>query len=133
VKEIALQTILSSNNSGFTLIEVMVAMVIMLVGLLGLLQSVNIATEHNLKNQLREEATRVAENTMNDMRTSTFTSVFNQFTTASSKIRNSSKEYFVRRTVTAMSTGSREYQVDVKWKYKNYSATHSIISVRGLQ
>jgi len=124
---------LSLNKSGFTLIEVMVEMVIMLIGLLGLLQSVNIATEFNLKNQLREEATRIAENTMNDMRTSPFAAVFNPLTTASSRVRNSQKEYVVRRSVTAMSTGSREYQVDVKWKFKNYSATHSILSVRGAQ
>lgn len=111
----------------------MVAMVIMLIGLLGLLQSVNLATEVNLKNQLRDEATRIAESTMNGMRTSPFAAVFTPLTTAPSKIRNSQKEYVVRRSVTAMSTGSREYQVDVKWKYKNYSATHSILSVRGAQ
>jgi type IV pilus assembly protein PilV len=126
-------TTLSSNRSGFTLIEVMVAMVIMLVGLLGLLQSVNIATEYNLKNHLRDEAGRIAQNTMDDMRTSPFGSVFNPITTVQSRIRNSQKGYTVRRTVTAMSTGSREYQVGVRWKYKNYSATHSIVSVRGPQ
>ena len=51
----------SSSSSGFTLIEVMVAMVITLVGLLGLLQSVNLATEHNIKNALRDEAVQVGE------------------------------------------------------------------------
>lgn len=125
---------LSLNKSGFTLIEVMVAMVIMLIGLLGLLQSVNIATEFNLKNHLREEATRIAENTMNDMRTSPFEAVFNPVTTVPSKIRNSSKGYTVRRSkANTGSLGSLEYQVDVIWKYKNYSATHSILSVRGAQ
>lgn len=127
---------LSSNKSfqsGFTLIEVMVAMLIMLVGLLGLLQAVNIATDVNLKNHLRAEVTSIAENTMNDMRTSPFTATFTQLTTAPSKIRNTAKNYTVRRTVNAMSTGSLEYQVDVRWSYKNYSATHSIVSVRGVQ
>jgi len=110
----------------------MVAMVIMLIGLLGLLQSVNVATEFNLKNHLRDEATRVAENIMNDMKTGPFDRNYNNFTTVPSKIRNTAKGYSVRRTNTAMST-SKEYQVDVKWKYKDYSATHSIVSVRGAQ
>lgn len=122
--------ILSSNRSGFTLIEVMVAMVIMLVGLLGLLQSVNLATEVNLKNHLRDEATRVAETVMNEMRTAPFEANYSNFTTVASKIRNSAKGYRVRRTSTNLSD-SKEYQVDVRWKYKNYSATHSIVSVRG--
>lgn len=111
----------------------MVAMVIMLIGLLGLLQSVNIATEYNLKNHIREEVTRVAESTMNDMRTSPIGTVFSPMTTAPSKIRNLSRGYVVRRRVNAMTSGSREYQVDVKWKYKNYTATHTIVSVRGPQ
>lgn len=108
----------------------MVAMVIMLIGLLGLLQSVNIATEVNLKNHLRDEATRVAETIINDMRTAPFERTYNNFTTVPSRVRNSAKGYRVRRTSTAMST-SNEYQVDVRWKYKNYSAIHSIVSVRG--
>jgi len=123
---------LSSNKGGFTLIEVMVAMVIMLVGLLGLLQSVNLATEVNLKSHLRDEATRIAETVMNEMRTAPFERSYNNFTTVPSRIRNSAKGYTVRRTDTALSD-SKEYQVDVRWKYKNYSATHSIVSVRGVQ
>ena len=122
--------ILSSNKSGFTLIEVMVAMVIMLIGLLGLLQSVNLASEVNLKNHLRDEATRVAESIMNDMITGPFERNYNNFTTVPSRVRNSAKGYSVRRTNADLST-SKEYQVDVRWKYKNYSATHSIVSVRG--
>lgn len=109
----------------------MVAMVIMLVGLLGLLQSVNLATEVNLKNHLRDEATRVAETIMNDMRTRPFGTVYNNFTTVPSKIRNSAKGYTVRRTATSSRPDSEEYQVDVSWNYKNYSTTHSIVSVRG--
>lgn len=122
--------ILSSNRAGFTLIEVMVAMVIMLIGLLGLLQSVNVATEVNLKNHLRDEATRVAETIINDMRTAPFERTYDNFTTVPSRVRNSAKGYTVRRTDTDLSF-SKEYQVDVRWKYKNYSAIHSIVSVRG--
>jgi type IV pilus assembly protein PilV len=110
----------------------MVAMVIMMVGLLGLLQSVNIATDVNLKNHLRDDAARVAEGVMNDMRTSPFDAVFNPLTAVPSRLRNSNKVYSVRRSVTDMTT-SKKYQVTVKWAYKNYSVSQSIVSVRGPQ
>lgn len=121
-----------SNKSGFTLVELMAAMLIMMVGVVGLLQAVMIATEHNLKNQIREEVTRIADSTMNDMRTGIFEAVTTSSPyTVPSNIRNTSRRYTVRKTVAAMGSGSRQYQVDVSWKYKNYSATHSIVSVRG--
>lgn len=125
--------ILSQNNSGFTLIELMAAMVIMLVGLLGMLKSVTVALEYNLKNHQREEVVRVAEDIMNGMRTQPFAAVFTPITTVSSKLRTGNGRYRVTRTVSAMSSGSKQYQVDVRSAFKNVSTTHSIVSVRGVQ
>lgn len=125
--------ILSRNNSGFTLIELMAAMVIMLVGLLGMLKSVTVALEYNLRNHQREEVVRVAEDIMNGMRTQPFAAVFTPTTTVSSKLRTGNGRYSVTRTVSAMSSGSKQYQVDVRSAFKNFSTTHSIVSVRGIQ
>jgi type IV pilus assembly protein PilV len=106
-------------------------MVIMLVGLLGLLQSVNIAMEYNLKNQMRNEVVRVAQDAMNDMRSRAFNSVSSKTTTVPSSLRNINRTYSVKRTVLFTGTSSsRKYQVDVRWKYKNVSTTHSVMSVR---
>lgn len=54
-----------SSNRGFTLVEMLVAMVIILVALLGLVQATLLSIEHNLKNLLRDEAVRLAEEQMN--------------------------------------------------------------------
>lgn len=125
------QTKLSLSNSGFTLVEVLAAMVIMLVGLLGLFHSVNIAMEHNLKNQMRGEVVRVAQDTMNDMRSRPFDTVFNPTTTVPTSLRNINRTYTVNRSViSAGSDISRKYQVDVRWRYKNVSTTHSVMTVR---
>lgn len=124
-------TISMQNNSGFTLVELLVAMVIMLVGLLGLLQSVNIAMEYNLKNQMRNEVVRVAQDAMNDMRSRTFDAVSSKTTTVPTSLRNINRTYTVKRSVSSAGTDvSRKYQVDVTWAYKNVSTTHSVMSVR---
>lgn len=113
----------------------MAAMLIMLVGLLGLLQTVNIAMEQNLKNQMRNEVVRIGDEAMNDMRSRPFDSVSAGTTTVASKLRNIKRSYTIKRTVIAIpnptpTVVSRQYQVDVKWKYKNVSTTHSVLSVR---
>lgn len=124
------------NENGFSLIELMAAMVIMLVGLLGLLQAVNVALEHNLKNQMRNEVTRVAQDAMNEMRFKPFSSVKVTTTaTVHTKLRNINRDYQVTKSVTDIPTAtstitSRKYQVDVKWLYKNVSTTYSVASVR---
>lgn len=126
-----LRQILLHNKSGFTLVELIVAMGIMLVGLLGLLQSVNIALEYNLRNQMRNEVVRVAQDAMNDMRSKAFGTASSTTTLVPTALRNISRNYTVKRTVTPTGTGiSNKYQVDVKWVYKNVSTTHSVMSVR---
>ncbi|MGA2150642.1 MAG: prepilin-type N-terminal cleavage/methylation domain-containing protein [Geobacteraceae bacterium] len=49
------------SDNGFTLIEVVVSILILVVGMLGLLGTINVAIQHNMMNQLRNEATRVAD------------------------------------------------------------------------
>ena len=56
------------DSGGFTLVEMMMAMLVLTVGLLGLLQSIQVAWQHNARNRLREEAVLLAEERMNDFR-----------------------------------------------------------------
>lgn len=107
----------------------MVATIIMMVGLLALLQSVNIAIEHNMRNQQRTEVARIAEDVMRGMRSRPTGTVFLPYTTVPSP-RLVNRSYAVRRRSTVAASYER-YQVDVRWGYRNYSTTHSIASVRG--
>lgn len=123
------------NESGFTLVELIVAMSIILISLLALLHSVNIAMEYNLKNQMRGEAVRVAEEAMSNMRSRAFDTVSAATMIIPSRLRNLNRSYTVKRSIVAIpnptsTVVSRQYQVDVKWLYKNVSTTHSIVSVR---
>jgi len=121
------------NNLGFTLTEVVVALVILMIGMMALLQSVNIAFEHNLRNQQRDEVVRVASDIMNGMRAQTFGTTFNAFTTVPSKMLQMNRTYTVVRSVTTMASGSQQYQVNVRWAYKGYTTNHAIVTVRGVQ
>ena len=125
---------LNSDNSGFTLVEVLVAMVIMLVALLGLLQSINIAMEYNVRNHVREEATSVGERVMNEYRSRPFESLSSGKVMVPSKIRGSSKSYDVSYSANAVggSTDSRELEVIVRWSYRNMSSQHRVKSMRSL-
>lgn len=116
--------VLNKNNMGFTLVEVMVAIVIMMVGMLGLLTSINVAMEFNLKNHLRDEAVSVGEKYMNLQRGKSFDLLSSSYATRyeASKLRGSSKSYSVDMKTTDLSadtvTPSKQLEVVVRWTYK---------------
>lgn len=120
-----------ANSSGFTLIEVMVAIIIMMVGLLGLLQSVNLATEHNIKNQLRNEAVQVAEENMNRLKITPYDSISAAYTPVlvTSSLRGG-RSYVVTRSSSPISTDTLQLVVHVGWLYRNISSTYEVRTLK---
>jgi prepilin-type N-terminal cleavage/methylation domain-containing protein len=57
----------SQNNKGFTLVEIVVSMVIVLVLLLSLVQAALLTIDSNMRNLLRDEGFRIADQRMNGM------------------------------------------------------------------
>ncbi len=102
----------------------MVAIIIMMVGMLGLLTSINIATEVNLKNHLRDEAVYVGEKYMNIQRGKQFSLLSTSYAPRSepSRIRGANKSYTVLMTTTDLSTNtitpSKRMRIIVRWSYK---------------
>ena len=129
----------SSSKRGFTLIEVMVAMLITLVGLMGLLQSVNLATEHNMKNQLRDEAVQIGEDYLSDLRVRSF-SKFSSVAGSKawspwdvpSRTRGAKKNFVLNRRYIEMGADDEmlELIVKVSWSYRNVSSHYEVRSVR---
>lgn len=126
-------TISWSSERGFTLVELMIAMVITMVGLMGLLRVVNMATEHNLKNQMREEAVLLAEEDMDKLRIRPFDQISTTFSPRAvpSRIRGFSKNYVVLRSSlnfppAAATPTSKQIAVRIGWSYKNLSSHHEI-------
>jgi len=114
----------SKNNSGFTLIEVMIAIVIMMVGMLGLLQSINIAMEFNLKNHMRDEAVYMGEKYMNELKGKAFATASITFPLISTatRIRGANKKLMIETSSTQLADTAagttNQLMVVVKWTYK---------------
>lgn len=121
----------------------MMAILILMVGMLGLLQSINIALEVNLRNQLREEAVYIGQRVMNDMRGKGFDNISVATTPSDpynfvpiavpSKVRGSFKMYSVSRSSIVLSSESgkpvtKQLEILVRWKYKGIGYENRVIS-----
>lgn len=131
------------RNRGFTLIEVMMAILILMVGMVGLLQAINLAIEVNLRNQIRDEAVYVGEKVMNEMRGKGFDNIsvapslsqsYNYATYQEpSRLRGVSRTYDVNRSSKVLSTvagsaATKELTVVVSWKYKGVDYQNRLVA-----
>ena len=126
---------LFKNSAGFTLAEVMVAILIMMVGMVGLLQAIGVAFEQNLRNQQREQAVYLGEKYMNDLRGKSFDSYsvspahYTPLSVAST-FRGGGGRYTVERNVTDISTDGLTKQLDVtvKWTFKTVQYQNRVVA-----
>ena len=120
------------SSAGFTLVELLVSMVIMVIGLLGLLQTVIIATERNLQNQLRDEAIQVGENSLNSMAVRPFAmlTTVSRTTQVPIKVRAFTKTYTVTQSLSDLGTESKQLLVDVQWGFKDTTYRHSVMTIK---
>jgi type IV pilus assembly protein PilV len=119
------------DNRGFTLIEVMVAIVIMMVGLLGLMATADLALDMNTRDYMRDEAVRVGETAMNATKNSGYSNIAiggPTTQTLSANIRGMAKQYSVATTVTDLGN-SKNISVVVSWTYKGLTYYHGVDSV----
>jgi len=100
----------------------MVAVLIMMVGMVGLLQAIGVTLEHNLRNQLREEAVYLGEKYMNELRAKSFSNYSDSYgpLTVTGKVRGGGMIYTVERSAAPLSPDklNRQLQVTVKWTFK---------------
>ena len=121
------------SSRGFTLIEVMVSVVILLVGLLGLLQAVNVITDTNLRNQMREEATLAGDRVLNELMAAPYDApAFDNYSTkVQTGLRGINKNYKVSGTRSLIGTSnSRLVRVTVTWDYKGAPLQHVLSAVK---
>ena len=145
------------NESGVSLVEVLIALVVLLLVFMGLLQAALLGIDHNMRNILRDEAVTVAAMRMEEARSMPFDDVVND--TADTEVDddlaldscqnppvNDANPYPVkidrdfrniqnfpfgtRRTVIDQDVDTKQIEVLVRWEYKQECYTHSATSLR---
>lgn len=108
--------------AGFTLVEVLVAIVILMIGLLGLFQTINVSLNANMENQLRQAAISIADRIVTDQKKQEFASLTAGTTagTESVIINSASKTFNTQVNITDFSAAQLTKQISVRvtWKYK---------------
>jgi prepilin-type N-terminal cleavage/methylation domain-containing protein len=132
------------SNKGFTLVEVLVAVVILTIGLFGLMEAVVFSLNHNLNNQLRQEAASVADDVMVLEKAKPFDAIstiptpgygaynFHQLTSSRINLRivnGAERRFTVTKRNLAQTSKSTNIDINVTWTHKQQQYSQSISSL----
>lgn len=126
-------TTASRSDSGFTLLEFVVAVVVLMVGLLGLLQTVGLTYEHNLGTQRREDAAQVADDLMMAEKVKKFEGISTtskQWNLTESAFKSGYVNYSVSKTAALVAPDTINLSITLSWRHKGKRFEHSISSLR---
>jgi Tfp pilus assembly protein PilV len=112
------------NSRAFTLIEVIIAMFILMVGMLALLNTAAVIIENNLVNIIRDEAVKVGDQKMDELRNTSLAPTAWSCAATSRVFRSVTTEFNVCARVTNLSSDGNTKQVDVAvgWNHKGTGA-----------
>ena len=124
-------------SGGFSLVELMMAMVILLFVALAMMQVAMMTMESNARNTIRDEGTRLASDRLNGLRyvdADDLDSVYDEsHGTENRRIRNMTVEYTVTNTVTTLASDkAARIDVKVEWSWKTETFDVTLSTIRGL-
>lgn len=127
------------DNKGMTFLEVMIATVFLMIVSLALVQTSLLGFQENLRNSLREEAVRIADQKIGELRARTYTQTFIDpllnagatTATVARNLRSFQKNYSVTTTITDLSTDNKQITAKVDWTYKGSTFSHSTTVILG--
>jgi len=126
----------SNNRRGFTLLEILVALVILMIGMMALLSAATNTISLNLDNVLRDEAVQIADAKMRQVKSNTAATYSLPFqnlsvtTVQTSKLRAKSTPYTVSLTSASTGGNSNLLRVLVSWNYKNRAKQHELSTLK---
>ncbi len=121
------------DSRGVTLVEVMISLVILLIVFMGLIQASLLSINHNLRNEIRDEAVRVAAEYMSRTRSDSFGNLvgtggyvtFPGTPTAgiTRNFRNLQLQFLVEREIDVVDINIRRIGIRVSWWYPGDDTT----------
>ena len=128
------------NDSGMTLVEVIVAMAIVFIVFLGMSSAGLVVLDQNIKNSQRDEAVSVAEMEMQQVRNTQFSvltlasdNVSVLIDNVSRQIRGLNVNYNVWRTVNHLDANNLQVSIRVAWnRIENHQAKsydHTVLTI----
>jgi type IV pilus assembly protein PilV len=121
-----------NSKKGFTLIELMVAMAILFISMTAILDFIVQYHRINLENTMRNEAMRIAESEIENLRNTAFGLLATGAKPAPGVqriIRNLTVNYQVTWTVSPLSANSTAVQVNVIWSFKGINHRHDASTI----
>lgn len=126
-----------NKRSGFTLLEVMIALIILMVGMMALLSAATNAIGLNLDNLLRDEAVQLADSKMRQVKgNKAATSAAIPFqnmsvtTVRMSRLRSKSLPYTITLSSSLAGENSSLLHVLVSWNYKGITKQHEFSTLK---
>lgn len=139
------------RNKGVTLVEVMIALVVLLIVFMGLIQASLVSIDQNVRNEVRDEAVRIAAEYMTRTRATAFNAAapaptvptvadappiadnyiaFDASQPIQRNFRNMTVAYTVERSVQNLDAENKRIGIRVTWTYKagEPPITHTILS-----
>lgn len=123
-----MRIIARKRNNGFTLVEVLIALLILTLSMLAIFEGLVLLSHINLQNLLRDEAVRIAEEKINSLRNSNFSETEGT-QLLSRRVKNFTKDFMVSWRLEPISTAASALKVDVKWVLTGKEYTHSVVSI----
>jgi prepilin-type N-terminal cleavage/methylation domain-containing protein len=125
------------NKKGFTLDEVVVALLVLLLVSLALMQTALVSIDTNMRNLLRDEGVRIADEIMGDTKAVPFENLngdglWYQWAPwpMTVELRNGADiPYYPWRMVTDLDESNKRVNVWVSWQYKNGWELHNFTTI----
>ncbi|MBW1975893.1 MAG: prepilin-type N-terminal cleavage/methylation domain-containing protein [Deltaproteobacteria bacterium] len=112
-------------DKGFTLIELMVSIVILLIVILSVMYSLSLYARHNMRNALRREAVRIAQECVERLRVGESCD-----STVTKKVRSAFYQFQVNApNPSTLSAGTNSVNVAVSYNFRNKQYNYTINTV----
>ncbi len=120
------------RSRGFTLLEVLVAMLILLFGMLGSMMAFTTVSERNLQNALRNEAVHIAQEHLERVRNTRYDAVpvGQNIFPVQRQFRKGFHMFNITQTVVA-GTNMKHVTVIIQWSFRERNFTYSSETLLG--